>query len=101
MCWFPLSLIVMHHEFLPYGDTLNKEYYLEVMYHLRKAIRRKYLGFFASATVLINSLFYVVNLIILSNRFKYNVLRPFFVYIVFLMWLWMNYNKVYFHFRGF
>ena len=29
---------VVHHEFLPYGRTINKEYYLEVMRCLREAI---------------------------------------------------------------
>ena len=31
---------VVHREFLPEGPTANKEYYLEVMRHLRKAIRK-------------------------------------------------------------
>ena len=31
----------MHYEFLPTGQTVNKEYYLYVMRHLRKAIRKK------------------------------------------------------------
>ena len=30
---------VVHHEFLPQGRTVNKEYYLEVMRRLREAIR--------------------------------------------------------------
>ena len=30
---------VVHHEFLPQGRTVNKEYYLEVRRRLRKAIR--------------------------------------------------------------
>ena len=30
-----------HYEFLPQGRTVNKEYYLEVMRWLRKAIREK------------------------------------------------------------
>ena len=30
---------VVHHEFLPQGCTVNKEYYLEVMPRLREAIR--------------------------------------------------------------
>ena len=29
---------VVHHEFLPYGRTVNKEYYLQVMRRLREAI---------------------------------------------------------------
>ncbi|UYV78708.1 hypothetical protein LAZ67_16002504 [Cordylochernes scorpioides] len=32
---------VVHHEFLPQGRTVNKEYYLQVMRHLREAIRQK------------------------------------------------------------
>jgi len=32
---------VVHHEFLPEGTTVNKEYYLQVMRRLREAIRRK------------------------------------------------------------
>lgn len=32
---------VVHHEFLPEGQTVNKEYYLGVMRRLREAIRRK------------------------------------------------------------
>lgn len=32
---------VVHHEFLPEGRTVNKEYYLQVMRRLREAIRRK------------------------------------------------------------
>ena len=32
---------VMHHEFLPEGQTVNKEYYLGVMSRLREAIRQK------------------------------------------------------------
>ena len=32
---------VVHQEFLSYGCTVNKEYYLEVMHRLREAIRRK------------------------------------------------------------
>ncbi|XP_053965880.1 uncharacterized protein LOC128868138 [Anastrepha ludens] len=31
----------VHHEFLPQGKTVNKEYYLQVMSNLRKAIRQK------------------------------------------------------------
>ena len=33
---------VVHHEFLPQGRTVNKEYYLEVMRRLREAIRQKH-----------------------------------------------------------
>ncbi|UYV70305.1 hypothetical protein LAZ67_7002479 [Cordylochernes scorpioides] len=32
---------VVHHEFLPQGRTVNKEYYLQVMRNLRAAIRQK------------------------------------------------------------
>ena len=32
---------VMHHEFLPQGHTVNKEYYFEVMCRLCEAIRQK------------------------------------------------------------
>ena len=34
-------LTVVHHEFLPQGGTVNKEYYLEVMARLCKAIHQK------------------------------------------------------------
>ncbi|UYV67460.1 hypothetical protein LAZ67_5000695 [Cordylochernes scorpioides] len=32
---------VVHHEFLPQGRTVNKEYYLQIMRNLREAIRQK------------------------------------------------------------
>jgi hypothetical protein len=32
---------IIHHEFLPRGQTVNKEYYLKVMQRLREAMRRK------------------------------------------------------------
>ncbi|UYV74009.1 hypothetical protein LAZ67_11001809 [Cordylochernes scorpioides] len=32
---------VVHHEFLPQGRTVNREYYLQVMRNLREAIRQK------------------------------------------------------------
>ncbi|UYV60447.1 hypothetical protein LAZ67_1001174 [Cordylochernes scorpioides] len=32
---------MVHHEFLPQGRTINKEYYLQVMRNLREAIRQK------------------------------------------------------------
>ncbi|UYV79906.1 hypothetical protein LAZ67_18001018 [Cordylochernes scorpioides] len=32
---------VVHHEFLPHGRTVNKEYYLQVMRNLREVIRQK------------------------------------------------------------
>jgi hypothetical protein len=32
---------IIHHEFLPLGQTVNKEYYLKVINRLREAVRRK------------------------------------------------------------
>jgi len=32
---------IVHHEFLPEGQTVNKEYYLDVMRRLREAVRQK------------------------------------------------------------
>jgi hypothetical protein len=32
---------IIHHEFLPRGQRVNKEYYLKVMKMLREAVRRK------------------------------------------------------------
>lgn len=32
---------IIHHEFLPHGQIVNKEYYLRVMKMLREAVRRK------------------------------------------------------------
>ena len=32
---------VVHHEFLPQGRTVNKEYYLQITCNLREAIRQK------------------------------------------------------------
>ena len=32
---------IVHHEFLPRDQTVNKEYYLEVQRRLREAIRKK------------------------------------------------------------
>lgn len=32
---------IVHYEFLPYGQTVNKEYYLTVLKNLRDAVRRK------------------------------------------------------------
>ncbi|UYV84101.1 hypothetical protein LAZ67_X001176 [Cordylochernes scorpioides] len=40
---------VVHHEFLPQGRTVNKEYYLQVMRNLREAIRQKCPDFFLNA----------------------------------------------------
>jgi transposase len=31
----------MHHSYAPEGQTINKEYYLEVIHHLHDAVRRK------------------------------------------------------------
>ena len=39
---------VVHYEFLPTGQTVNKEYYLSVMRHLREAIRKKRLELWAN-----------------------------------------------------
>ena len=39
-CFFDSNGIV-HHEYAPAGQTINKGYYLEVMRHLRDAVRRK------------------------------------------------------------
>ncbi len=39
-CFFDSNGIV-HHEYAQAGQTINKEYYLEVMRHLRDAVRRK------------------------------------------------------------
>jgi len=32
---------IVYHEFLPEGQTVNKEYYLDVMRRLREAVRQK------------------------------------------------------------
>jgi len=32
---------IVHHEFLPEGQTVNKEYYLSVIRRLREAVRQK------------------------------------------------------------
>jgi hypothetical protein len=32
---------IIHHEFVPCGQTVKKEYYLRVMKTLREAVRRK------------------------------------------------------------
>ena len=40
-------LRVVHHEFVPEGQTVNKEYYLAVLRRLREAIRRKRPDFWA------------------------------------------------------
>ena len=40
-CFFFYYRGVVHSEFLPTGQTVNKEYYLSVMRRLREAVRRK------------------------------------------------------------
>jgi hypothetical protein len=32
---------IVHHSYAPKGQTINKEYYLEVIHHLRDAVRLK------------------------------------------------------------
>ena len=32
---------ILHHEYAPDGQTINKEFYLEVLRHLRESVRRK------------------------------------------------------------
>jgi hypothetical protein len=32
---------IVHHSYAPEGQTINKEYYLEVIRHLRDAVRYK------------------------------------------------------------
>ena len=32
---------IVHHEFVPRGETVNKEFYLKVMKRLREAVRRE------------------------------------------------------------
>ena len=32
---------IVHHEFVPHGETVNKEFYLKVMKRLREAVQRK------------------------------------------------------------
>ena len=39
---------VVHYEFAPRGQTVNKEYYVEVLKRLRNAVRRKLLRFWSS-----------------------------------------------------
>ena len=42
-CWLCISYCegIIHHEFLTYGQMVNKEYYLKVMKRLEQALRRK------------------------------------------------------------
>ena len=35
---------IVHHEYAPDGQTINKEFYLEVLRHLYESVRRKRLG---------------------------------------------------------
>ncbi|UYV81744.1 hypothetical protein LAZ67_20002183, partial [Cordylochernes scorpioides] len=44
---------VVHHEFLPQGRTVNKEYYLQVMRNLCEAIGRTKIGFCTTITPLL------------------------------------------------
>jgi transposase len=39
---------IVHHSYAPEGQTINKEYYLEVIRHLRDAVRSKRPGLWAS-----------------------------------------------------
>jgi hypothetical protein len=39
---------IVHHSYAPEGQTINKEYYLEVIHHLHDAVRRKRLYLWAS-----------------------------------------------------
>ena len=41
---------VVHHEFLPQGRRVNKEYYLEVISRLRQVIRQKRLELWKNET---------------------------------------------------
>ena len=41
VCMFLECNGIVHHEFLPQGRTVNKEYYLEVISRLRETIRQK------------------------------------------------------------
>ena len=40
-CFFFDSRGIVHHEYAPEGQTINKEYYLQVLRRLREAVRRK------------------------------------------------------------
>jgi hypothetical protein len=35
---------MVHHEFVPQGQTVNKEFHLEVLRRLRESIRKKNVG---------------------------------------------------------
>ena len=41
---------VVHHEYAPQGQNINKEYYLEVLRRLRDAVRRKRPDLWAAGT---------------------------------------------------
>jgi len=41
---------VVHHEYAPHGQTITKEYYLEVLRRLRDALRRKRPNLWATKT---------------------------------------------------
>ena len=45
---------VVHYEFSPRGQTINKEYYVEVMKRLRDAVRRKRTHFWSSGDWLLH-----------------------------------------------
>ena len=38
---FFIGRVIVHYEFVPCGETVNKEFYLNVLKHLREAVRRK------------------------------------------------------------
>jgi len=35
------SEVIVHHEYTPNGQTVNKEFYVEVLRHLRESVRQK------------------------------------------------------------
>ena len=45
---------VVHYEFAPRGQTINKEYYIEVLKRLRDAVRRKGPRFWSSGDWLLH-----------------------------------------------
>ena len=42
---------IMHHEHAPEGQTINKEYYLQVLHHLQEAVRRKWPNVWAAKNI--------------------------------------------------
>ena len=46
--------VVLHYEFAPRGQTINKEYYVEVLKRLRDAVRRKRPRFWSSGDWLLH-----------------------------------------------